>query len=924
MPVLATTTLPDEQQPGLDNGVKDEITVERVGQPTNNGLARFQIRETGETTWDSAAAGFDETAVAFNATTALFSGLLDGEAYEARARSETDYRTGEWTQPVEIVTKFPGAINLTATATSPTEVELVWTENADNEDGQLIVREQLRDGESLGERIVDDAGPDTESYTDTTPAPDTTYRYRIRAYTPFAEADSNGQAVTTDDIGISRRRVPASGWRVEIDHPDRVAPLTPTVLEDSTPKASLNDVQRVEVHVAKDDRWEDEQLRRAPMRVWKDGERLPIERFERAVRTPENVVLHGRGGIELDRDIEFDIGELTDVDDVVRDLIVDETPYTEHVDEPEPALTDDVDIISADSTFPLLNAFAALDELVGNDVPARFFLDPTELVPTPVRWLQSSRLAETTQLARLDEFDTYWDGRAHRLQDNGDIIEWEIQLEHRVPTDELSIRVRREDPIEGASPEVTATFDGEFIETFPADQPGAGGDNAPQWTFIGSGSQLSADTLDTGTYTVRLEVTGTSSDSDAEWAVDGLGVQDDRYAESFDSDGAAGIVDGVLQSPGPLPEAVELETEESGTIQQVVAGEAAVEIDDTSGQQAVAISNDGGATWIEASNATSVSSEFAESSTQIKARLTLSRYDTGDTSGLSSVAIGDGRQRATAFDLSVTLDDTPFAEGAGYDGSLLDVLQQLADNHNFIFELRWDDETDSIAVEWTQPGQRSASTSAAVLDYETETDSETLVEETIVYGRSRRVRDVEAQLPTSGYADVGDDYIQPGTERVRDPDTGEVYQINDDYEILFNEGVIKAVEGGAISDGDTVLLDFETRIAERYELPTADGTRDTIRRTVEAASTRQLAEQAAIAITKELSEPQCGARVTLDRSTFGLVGALDIEGAPIEPEVVREIDAGERTVDIRLGNRGGASETFDRIERRVESVARRL
>lgn len=58
---------------------------------------------------------------------------------------------------------------------------------------------------------------------------------------------------------------------------------------------------------------------------------------------------------------------------------------------------------------------------------------------------------------------------------------------------------------------------------------------------------------------------------------------------------------------------------------------------------------------------------------------------------------------------------------------MIEVLQQLADTHKFIFELRWDDTAGGIAVEWTEPGQRSALTDAAPVDYETEVDSESIV-----------------------------------------------------------------------------------------------------------------------------------------------------------------------------------------------------
>ena len=70
------------------------------------------------------------------------------------------------------------------------------------------------------------------------------------------------------------------------------------------------------------------------MRVWKDGERLPLEQFVRPVKTPEATVLHGRGGVELDTDVEFDVGGLVDVHDRARQLVNDVSGYATNFDDP--------------------------------------------------------------------------------------------------------------------------------------------------------------------------------------------------------------------------------------------------------------------------------------------------------------------------------------------------------------------------------------------------------------------------------------------------------------------------------------------------------------------------------------------------------------------------------------------------------------
>ena len=933
--VAATTTLPDEDAPVLGNGVEDEVAVDRESAPTNYGSVRIQIRETGQSSWDASATGFGEFVGAFDTLSMEFVGRLDGEEYEVRARTETPNTTGAWTEPVAITTKFPGVTDVTVTAISETEVELAWTDNADNEDGQYIVRERRGpDGSWWFEQIVGDAGPNTEAYTDDTPAPDTEFRYRVRPYTEHTTADSNLVTATTGDIGVSRRRIPPSGWYVELET-NAGDVLRPTVLEGPTPRASLNDVPRVEIPVPDSDRWRDDALQRCEMRVWRDGERLPIERFERLVQQsdPPRVVLHGRGGIGLDADIEVDQGSVRDAHDLASELINQETPYEGTVDDPASDLRDDIGVLTGDLATGLVNAFVNFDNLErNNDIPAYVNVDGLA-TPAQVCWMGSARFPadrSTTPGTILDDGgETYMNDRAYRLEQVGDYIEWEFDAEYAVPAADFFARIRYRIPNESAHPRLTAYLNGQQIDFRVADVENFGGNAEPAWFEFNTVDNFTSGTLN-GSQTFRIEVTESSSDPDGHWLVDGFAAADGTFESELDFDLGVGPdaidTNGIIAGPQLYPDAVDLLTEERSTIEQVVAGRLSVNVDNTTGSQAVAISNDGGETWIEAANATEVTGEFADGSARIQGRVTLGRYDADPT---SHPRTGDATQQLDSLELAATLADTPFVRGYADSGSVLEVLQNLADAHRFIFELGWDSDANGgdggIVIEWTQPGQRQASTTAPVLDYETETDAETIVEAAWVYGRSRRVRDQEVTLSTTGYESIGDGYIQPGTERVFDPDTEEVFQIGDDYEMRYNEGAIIAVGGGAISNGQTVAMDYGTRLAAFYAAPDADGTGDTIRETVAGANTQQLANQAAMAIVKELSEPLIGASVTLDRTAdVGLVGALDIEGVPAEAEVVRGLEEQGSELDVRIGNRRSGGQVIEDIRRRVSAVAKRL
>ena len=212
MPNTFTTTLPDEDQPVLGNGVEDEIAVDRESAPSNYGDVRVQTREVGETAWDNTAAGWDEQVLSYDTLTTIVTGREDGEEYEVRARTETEHVTGAWTTPVSIITVFPGVTDFAATATGETTADLTWTDKADNEDGYRIIREEREDGVFLSPVTVDTLSPNTAAYTDSSCQPGTTYRYRVETFTEHSSATTDPLTVTTDTSPLPSRRG-SSRWR---------------------------------------------------------------------------------------------------------------------------------------------------------------------------------------------------------------------------------------------------------------------------------------------------------------------------------------------------------------------------------------------------------------------------------------------------------------------------------------------------------------------------------------------------------------------------------------------------------------------------------------------------------------------------------------------------------------------------------------
>jgi len=927
--VTQQTDLPDEDAPVLGNGVLDEVAVDREDAVSNNGDVRIQIRETGQSAWDSSAAGFAEFLGAYDTLTMGFVGREDGEEYEVRARTETDHVTGAWTDPVSIITKFPAVVDLVVTAVGQTSVELAWTDPADNETGQEVIRERLGpDGEWWPERLVEDVGPNTETFVDDTVPPDTELRYRIRSYTPYTSAESDTVTATTDDIGLSRRRIPSSGWYAEIETPTGDI-LRPTILTESQPRPQLNDTPEVELALPSDDRWLDESLDRATLRVWRDGERLPISRVEIPEGSSSRATLVGRGGIALDEMVARDVNDLVPTHEFVDELLSDlGIPHV--VDDPASDTRADVGVLSAPSITSLVGAFREVDDTSGNDVPIEADVDAESLVLQQAAWADPARFAETTD-APIDDLDpasgTYWEDRPYALESSGDKIVWDFSSAYDWPADQAEAKIRLHAP-QQEHPSFVVRLDGIEIANFPADD-GLQAEAEPSWRTLSAqdpdfdGVNISANT------TVEIEAT---SDSSGKVVVDGGGLLDSTYGDGISFTGTSIDQDGQLVGLDLHPQTLDLTTDDVNTIEQVVGASLDIELDNTEGAQALAVSNDGGTTWKSASNTETLDATFDSGSTQLRARVTLSRYDDG---GQFSVG-----QSISNLSLAADLDDTPFLEAEAFEDSVSGLLTKLANRQRFAWEVQSPDQhpgqdadgDDPGVVVFTQLGQREASTNAPVLDYEVRRDSTTVVDTVIAYGPSRRVEDERVILEGLGYVGIGDDYLQPGTVRVYQPGTdGEpdtVYDPDEDYRLLRNDGSIARREGSAIADGEEVHLDYETRRRAEYTLPGADGSGDTIRETFENAVTLRALQQAALFAAKRLAGPQREATVELARDNLGyqLVDALSVADIPRldEPRRIANVDIRTDRVSVDLGNQQSAGEVVDSINRRLSGLAERL
>jgi hypothetical protein len=139
--------------------------------------------------------------VGANITSYSSTGLGAGATYTYRIRAYNKFGDSAYSDPASATTGAsptnpPAAPSvLMATAVSSTQINLAWTDNADNEAGFKI--ERALDGVSFTQ--IATTGADVTTYSNSGLTASTTYTYRVRAYNAAGNSGySNTDSATTD------------------------------------------------------------------------------------------------------------------------------------------------------------------------------------------------------------------------------------------------------------------------------------------------------------------------------------------------------------------------------------------------------------------------------------------------------------------------------------------------------------------------------------------------------------------------------------------------------------------------------------------------------------------------------------------------------------------------------------------------------
>jgi hypothetical protein len=149
-------------------------------------LSYVVLTQPASGTLSGTAPNLTFTPIGFSGATSFTFKVNDGSLDSASATV---------TITVQAATSIPAAPNaLTATAVSPSQINLSWTDNSNNEDGFKIERS----GNGSGWTQIATVGPNVRTYSSTGLVATKTYSYRVRAYNVLGNsAYSNSASAKT-------------------------------------------------------------------------------------------------------------------------------------------------------------------------------------------------------------------------------------------------------------------------------------------------------------------------------------------------------------------------------------------------------------------------------------------------------------------------------------------------------------------------------------------------------------------------------------------------------------------------------------------------------------------------------------------------------------------------------------------------------
>lgn len=275
-----------------------------------------------------------------------------------------------------------------------------------------------------------------------------------------------------------------------------------------------------------------------------------------------------------------------------------------------------------------------------------------------------------------------------------DFAEWNFTLDYTIASEDFGVAVRVDADDTNSAPGhewVLQHSDGNTYEIDNANTNAIG--SSLRWDQIGDGTYNNLDgyqgpDLPPGDYTLRVEVTNSDATVDYALYVDVVAPYDNRFTYTFDD---AVDANGYLSGPELYPDAFEfLFTEETAAF-NITEANLTLSIDNTSNNQSISLTFDGGSTFTTANNTDTLTTQPSDPSRTVQARVTLSRYGSQTTTPTDGI----NGQEIDTQEITVDLNDLIVIDGLELSRNHFENLQQL---HGYGSNWNWTIEHDSSTI----------------------------------------------------------------------------------------------------------------------------------------------------------------------------------------------------------------------------------
>lgn len=725
----------------------------------------------------------------------------------------------------------------------------------------------------------------------------------------MAQKTSNITTATTPSLTSTRRT--GSSWTVEVDHPNQDQPLKPSPLDGVEFRPQVNGLPSVRVPIRRDDRWDNANFDSAPMRVWFRGTRVPIDRLVAVEQTPGQTVLVGRGGQQLKSRVQREIQQ-QESHLLVEDIINNETSYKANVDDPSVNVSEDI-IQSVNSETDWQNALQSPPStlpLEGGGGGSLFALQ--SLVFREAETSDTASNIGTTQTG--GQFNG---SEAVELKTTNANVGFNINFDYELPDENVAVQLLFRYPgPDQSNPEVTVSLANSQLGTITANALNQ--DASPEWySILVTAGDLPFTTWPASSRQLDVEITQVTGEP---IYLDSIAVYDDRYNYNFST-----ATSGSAPGPELYPDSIQTETSLVNSAFGLSSTRLSSTWDDTSNNQAVAVRAGSQTTYTTATNSTSVQTSFASNKTAVQARFTLSRYSDGRS---TTPTQGNQGQSVDSYNLFANVDLTPLVLNETFDGQPVSILNTLADRGDFIWELTYDDDADSLAVQFTKPGQRTVSDTSSPSDFDVEKSTADQVDEVIIRGGGQSIQDEEITANHRTFVALQENNIIQGSTVVQDATSGTTYDRGQDYELRRLSGELKTLSAGNIGNGDTLEIDYQFKVVGSYQSPDYDPSTDQSQVfDLPGLPTAEAAEQTALFLHRQISVPVYTVTVDLSREVGerSLVESRAFDAVPTDgtKKVINSTETPSGT-QLQLASRRGVSETFDRLRSRVDEISQQV